>query len=260
MEKQSGRPNPQKSPAKKESDQPIVFRPITDGLGFHPFSDGLPYAPVSKAGQKPARLPTTGTGATLAGPVQVAPQIKLPTRPTAARVSVPIAAQTAFPPMAAGRPQPVQAQPVQKQPEKLLVAEPEFGTGYLIKRAIAYILDTALNISFCAAALSAVLWRQDINPNLMLNPSVVLVAGLFLALFNWALITAQELAFGTSIGKRAFGLVLRGSATAILFRAFFYIPSALFFGMGVFWALVDGQRRGWHDLITKLQPIEIARL
>jgi len=98
------------------------------------------------------------------------------------------------------------------------------------------------------------------SPELLINPGIVLIAGLFLAFFNWAITTAEEVAFGTSIGKRLFGLAIQGSASAIFLRAFFFLPSTCFGGIGILWALFDRRRRCWHDLVVDLQPIEIARL
>ncbi len=87
-----------------------------------------------------------------------------------------------------------------------------------------------------------------------------MVALLFLCVFNWAITTAQEVAFSTSLGKRLFGLALNGSASAIFLRAFFFLPSVGFAGIGLIWALFDRRKRCWHDLVVDLQPTEIAYL
>src|SRR6185437_3487178 len=44
----------EKTPLKNQNSSDLLFRPITEGLGFHPFSDGLPYAPMGK-GPKPSQ-------------------------------------------------------------------------------------------------------------------------------------------------------------------------------------------------------------
>lgn len=239
----------------------LSFKPITDGLGFHPFSDGLPYAPVSKVASKPqvtapratppaqlspAATPRMGVGATAAGRPTFAP--------TAPRVSVPVARTPVSAPVQ------TQTQTVAKEarPEPKFDAQPGF--GYLIKRVVAYVLDSTLNIGLCLGALSAALWRQNVDPGTLINPGVAVLALAFLAVFNWALITAQEVAFGTSFGKRIFGLAIHGSALATFLRAICFIPSAAFCGLGLAWALVDRNKRCWHDVVSGLQPKEIASL
>lgn len=233
------------------SDSSLNFSPITDGLGFHPFSDGLPYAPVTKA-SKSIETPrysdqarySTGAGAVAAGAPTFARDVPRP-----ARVSVPRSA-TVSP--AAGPA--AQTQAVAPQ------VEARYGVLYMLKRVLAYLLDTALNTAICAAALSTVLVRQDLNPETLLSSSVVVLFSLFLVFFNWALVTAQEVAFGTTVGKRIFGLVIRGSTSATFLRAFFFLPSLGFAGLGVLLAVFDRKRRCWHDVVVDLQPTEVARL
>jgi hypothetical protein len=247
----SGKPQPE-----------LSFEPLSQGLGFHPFSDGLPYAPVSKApatggtGKAPQPAPLKmGTGAMVAGRPIYAP-------PAPARAPhVPTPATSIRQPSFSSTLTQSQAQAIASRltPEML---QPEYGFGYVVKRAFAYLLDSLFNLGLCAAALSAALWKQHLSPELLLTPSIVLVAALFLCFFNWAITTAQEVAFGTSIGKRLFGLAFdaeRGSASAIFLRAFFFIPSLCFGGLGLLWALIDHRRRCWHDLVVDLQPLEIPR-
>lgn len=245
----------------QDQDQELKFEPITEGLGFHPFADGLPYAPRSttpaaKPRPKAAPLserpshPPMGSGAELAGRPQFAPP--------RARVSVPVASSSA--PVAAAAQAVPAPQTAQTAPSPLSELKEIYGFGYLFKRAAAYIVDTILNLSLCLGALNAALWHQNIQADMLLNPGVVLIAGLFLGFFSWALVTAQEVVFGTSIGKRLFGLALRGGTTETFLRAFFFLSSVGFFGVGLIWAIFDRRRRCWHDLMADLQPQEIARL
>jgi hypothetical protein len=139
-------------------------------------------------------------------------------------------------------------------------AEQTFGWIYVTKRVAAYVVDTTFNIVMTVATFSFVLWQQNINPDALFTPGVVLISALFLIFFNWCLITAQEVAFGTSFGKRIFGLGLVGNLSAIFMRAFFFLPSIGFAGLGLIWALFDRRKRCWHDVAADLQPIEIARL
>jgi uncharacterized RDD family membrane protein YckC len=258
----------------------LNFQPLTEGLGFHPFSDGLPYAPMSKT-QTSKATPSSGSGAVVAGPASFVP----PTRPSAVtaganaaaaarsqapRISVPVARSTAPQPQSLlQKSQPQQKTSTTPKPavqQRLEVSglaaqlEPSFGIGYLIKRLFAYLLDTSFNLALCSGALSLALWKQDLSPELLLNPGIVLIAILFLAVFNWAITTAQEVAFGTSIGKRIFGLALNGGTSAVFLRAFFFLPSICFGGLGLIWALFDRRKRCWHDMVVDLQPIEIAKL
>lgn len=224
---------------------PIQFQPITPGLGFHPFSDGLPYAPVSKTTPRPRAAPLDprpsrpdfgkGTGAVAAGPASFA----FP------RVSVPVA-----------KPAKTQAVPTPAP----MIAAPTYGVMYLFKRMLAFTIDTAIHVGLLAAGLGLSLFNQGVNPDLLMNPGVLIVSALFFTLFSWALMTAQEIAFGTTIGKRLFGLSLHGSTFAILLRAFFFLPSIGFCGVGLLWSLVDSKKRCWHDLVVQIQPTEIARL
>jgi uncharacterized RDD family membrane protein YckC len=236
----------------------LNFKPITDGLGFHPFSDGLPYAPVSKRSNEapPAepeiRLPLgmhSGAGAVAAGPVRVSPAI---TRP-APRVSVPVVAPPAIGPGSAA----AAARPSTALP---LASDETYGLGYLFKRIFAYLLDSALNSALLIAGLSFVLVREEMNPESLVSNGVLLMATLFLIFFNWALIVAQEVAFGTSVGKRVFGLTLQAPASAVFLRAFFFLPSVAFGGLGLAWALFNRRRRCWHDVVVDVQPAEVVRL
>ena len=99
------------------------------------------------------------------------------------------------------------------------------------------------------------LFRSDA----LLDPGIVLVFVAFLALMNWALITAQEVAFGSTVGKRTFGLYLDASAGKILARSLFFTLSVIFSGVGLIWALFDGKKRCWHDVASGVQPQELAR-
>lgn len=238
----------------KDFPKELDFQPLTPGLGFHPFSDGLPYAPLSKAPAQTKPVPagrpasSTGSGAVAAGAPRFATTLPIPAPAMPSRVSVPVAQKSAkAEPASATRPQPAAPNLV-------------FGWAYPFKRALAWILDSALNTSICFGALSAALWNQNLAPELLLNPGTIVVSMLFFAAFSWALIAAQEIAFGTTVGKRLFGLTLRGNATAIFLRAFFFVPSMGFAGAGLLWSLIDSRKRCWHDLVVDLQPLETSRL
>ena len=252
---------------KKPTEKTLLFKPLSEGLGFHPFSDGLPYAPVTKSTTTSRNIPLPvgpmpdfqrGSGATTAGPASFA----LPARPaptSSPRVSVPVA-----PPSLNSLHGSVQAQ--DKASSAKMSAEfraelaPANGFGYLAKRSVAYLLDTAFNTGLCAGTFGFALWKQGISPETLIGPSMIFLFVVFLCTFNWAIMTAQEMAFGTTLGKRIFGLALDGSGAAIFLRAFFFLPSAGFLAVGLLWGIFDRRKRCWHDLVVNLQPIEIAQL
>jgi hypothetical protein len=269
----------------KPGTKPIDFKPLSDGLGFHPFADGLPYAPVAKRAERP--LPAAlnpdgdrdrlgqghgmGTGAQSAGravpvmpgqgPVAAPPRSPQPT-PTArpARISVPVAQTVTA--QVAGVPAPA----VKTQPRSYVAPAPSeeiqarFGFGYLFKRTIAFLVDASINTTLCFTALGAVMVRLDLTWDAFSNANVLLLGILFLAMFNWSIMTAQEVLLGTTIGKRMFGLVLRGDTSALFLRSFFFLPSLVFCGLGIVWAVFDRRRRCWHDHVVNVQPLELAQL
>jgi len=234
----------------KEKKIELSFQPLSAGLGFHPFSDGLPYAPVVK------NQMSQGSGAVAAGPAKFVAQLPQVSKavPSSPAVATPFVAQVPV----------VPTQPALSALKEELSAEPlfetQFGLGYLLKRVLAYVVDTSVNLTLCIGALAYALTKQSLSPDALINPGVILIVAIFLLFFNWALITAQEVAFGTSAGKRLFRLMLDGPSSTILLRAFFFIPSSAFCGLGLLWALFSNKRRCWHDTASGLQPIEIARL
>ncbi len=251
-----------------EKDPEIDFRPLSEGLGFHPFADGLPYAPVSRTQQQQPATPSVGpsspplgrhgSGAVSAGAPRFATQLPVAPASLHSPVASPRLPQPQIQPRAPMATEaPISAPPARTLP---LASIENPGLGYALKRCAAYLLDSAFNLGLCTAALSAGLIYQGGNPELLFNPGNLLPVVLFLLGFNWAILAAQEIAFGTTVFKRLFGLILPGGATVAFLRAFFFIPSVLFGGVGLIWPLFDRQRRCWHDLVVNVQPIEIARL
>ncbi|MBY0471881.1 RDD family protein [bacterium] len=231
----------------------LRFDALSEGLGFHPFSEGLPYSPVSR---RVVPNPRSGTGAVSAGPASVSRSILDPHVPSLreSRLSSAVAiaanaAVTAGLEMDRGIPGTAYQFP-----------EQTYGYGYVVKRFAGYLLDTAFNLALCAGVLSFALWNQSVPLNTLLSPGLKVMLLFFALGFSWVLVLAQEIVFGTSFGKRIFGLGVHGSLTATFMRAVLYLFSVGFFGLGILYALVDKKRRCLHDLLTKLQPIEVARL
>ena len=240
---------------KKQNSPRISFKPITEGLGFHPFSDGLPYAPVANKNPS-STTPTTVTGAVAAGPPRMASYSK-----TVPRVSVPVASRIQEEMIKSMIRTHIEdkAHQSEKKGSSLTSSSAASmawtpGWSYIAKRVAAYLLDSGVNAIFFITVLSRTVWRGNFKFDVLLDPNVLLVASAFFILLNWVLITLQEMTFGTSLAKRAFGLTLRGSAVALFLRALFFIPSASFFGIGLFWGLFDNKKRCWHDRVIGIQP------
>lgn len=242
----------------ENSRKELSFEPITSGLGFHPFSDGLPYAPITPQKAAAAR---PAWSAVPAGPVQIAmpatstiPVMRVPVVPVFPNLSNPANSSrlVAAPKVSV----PVTVEKSETQVSAQL--EPIYGFAYLAKRMAAYFIESVLNFGIFITALSVLLVKNEHNYDLLLNPALIAVLLIFGAMWNWALITGQELAFGTSIGKRIFGLKITGSTSAILLRAFYFLPSTIFCGIGELWSLFDRKKRCWHDLASGVQPVETA--
>lgn len=230
------------TPSSPENNK-VFFRPLTEGLGFHPFSDGLPYAPVAKAplpkvikpGATKASSPM-GVGAESAGPPRFASSPK----------SVEIQKQV-FP----------QVTKMSAQESKNLKTEDKKGVGYLVRRSIAYLIDLSVNTAIFGILLNIWLFMQpDTSPDIFLNFKVLLKGMVLLSLFNWVLLAFQEVLFGSSFGKRVFHFKLGGSKAARLFRSFTFLPSSLFFGLGLTYGLFNSKKQCLHDALFGIQPIE----
>ncbi|MCC7442526.1 MAG: RDD family protein [Bdellovibrionales bacterium] len=246
----------------------LKFKPMTRGLGFHPFSDGLPYAPVSQAPKPKDLQPPPGKAPSLP-PAALGTQIS---RPSAPRLPLPparaIPAQRITPPSAMGTGAVSAGLPrFAPQPRVSVSVAPGVpverpGILYLAKRSLAYLLDTAVNVGSVGGSFAFAASQMGLGPRALFEqPDTALLVSLFLFAFNWALVAGQEIAFGTSLGKRAFGLELDGRRAAATFlRAFFFVFSLGCFGLGLLWAIVDRERRCWHDWLADLAPREIARL
>lgn len=230
----------------------LKFKPLNKGLGFHPFSDGLPYA----------QNLNKGAGAVQAGPARFAfpPAAAKSTVTTALRPveSVSSAPRLPTPPLPVRQ---VGAASIAASPDpspKIEIAS--YGFFYLLKRVIAYSFDSVLNIGLCLGGLVFALYRMNMDLTQLGNVEIIFAGGMFLLLFNWALISAQEIAFHTSVGKKLMGLRVSGAPAAIFLRSFFFLISFAFLGLGLIWSLFDQRRRCWHDVAADIQPEEIADL
>lgn len=259
-----------KSGGPSGSDRPVSFAPLTDGLGFHPFADGLPYAPAGKSASPSGASAPTGTGAVAAGRPQFvypSPAVTAAAK-TASRATSPLPRLPAMGSSVDETVDRIRRELESIQNDRLDQARANaaevkalqsgvrasHSLGYSFERAFAFVLDSAFNLSVCGSILSTALISTDIENLNALSSGAMITVAAFLFLCNWALIAAQEVAFGTSIGKRIFGLRLEGNGFECFIRSLFFLPSLLFGGLGILVALFDSRKRCWHDRMTKLQP------
>ncbi len=217
----------------------LLFRPLTEGLGFHPFSDGLPYAPIAKGPR--IQTPVTHRGDMLNTPLynkRSVPQISVPV----------VKKQTEI----------ENRGPLSEiKHQTTLLGSTSYhsvGIGYLIRRVMAYLTDSLISTVLGFMLIGAYVWQQNSNPDLLLNFSVLTVIIGFLIAFNWILTTIQEVCFKTSIGKRIFGLMLYGQSGLLFLRAIFFWVSLGFGGAGILWSLIDRRKCCWHDRFVGIQP------
>jgi len=166
------------------------------------------------------------------------------------------------------RPAPLQAaqaiptayvKPIEHTEPTIVLKESKLGVVYLLQRMIAWTVDSSIHLTLGALTLALSLESQGIALDAVLRSDAWIAAALFLVGFNWALILAQEVAFGTSLGKRLCRLEIEGSPAALFVRAFFFIPSQLLFGLGLVWALFDSEKRCWHDRVADARPLPTKR-
>ncbi len=239
-----------------EKDQ-LKFKALNKGLGFHPISDPAPYRPKAKG--EDSRRPKMGSGAEIASPPKfIHPSYQSLRQPTLDYHPQSPAAPQTFQKTALQQATPQAAQHVSTIAQKRLVIEPAYGLAYSLRRFAAYTLDTMINVSLSALAFGFVLQQMNIPLKFDFVRSFILMGGLFFITFSWALVLAQEIAFETSLGKRIFRLQIQAKDSALFLRAFFLLVSISFFGLGIFWALLDRKKRCWHDIIVDAQPTELS--
>jgi hypothetical protein len=252
----------------KTSEEPVIsFRPLSDGLGFHPFSDGLPYAPIAKSpriggaaqnASSQSSTSTTGSGAVAAGsPKMVFPQKPTSTQKTLAvpQISVPVAKVSmpldqSLPGLGIEKERRPQAPTRDK-------VDQTFGIVYLLRRAIAQLIDSGVSLALFAGIVRFGMWNEEFTPELMTNSSLIFVAACLWITFHWFVLAVQEVIFLTSVGKRLVGLRLYGSNFLVLLRSLFFLPSIGLLGIGIIWAIFDRNKRCWHDQIVEIQPINL---
>ncbi len=125
-------------------------------------------------------------------------------------------------------------------------------TGALVIDVVVVTLVTSGSVLF-TQALVAMLKREPIG-EVAIDPGLALLATTWITFLyfvcGWAI-------FGRTGGEALFGLrVARRNGTRVslvraLLRAVVFFPSVLFFGIGLWWILIDKRRRTWADLAAR---------
>ncbi len=222
---------------------PIHFKPVTSGLGFQTSREYqnlqppvLPARRVKtsqRSGPPPAPFSTNSTKTVSSATVDFSHASrldeKLPTAP----------------------------------PSDLLGfghCEIQFGYGYLLKRVAAFLMDLTLNLTLLGVATAGFMFKLGFHPRQLLAYEILPVTVVFLLVFTWAVVAAEEVAFGTTAGKKILSLSIDGPVGTVFLRSLLFLFSMACFGLGIFYALFDRKKRCWHDALSGLQPIEIAKL
>lgn len=241
----------------------LQFKPLTSGLGFQPKQDEITERKETTVSPSIGRALSRATvnnnknaqSSYLAKETihtKTVPPMKFKPLSQSAKKSAPLLSN------------PLLTQSNQAHPKRV---EPLFGEDthsysffYLIKRSLAYLFDMFFNATIAASTIAFSIYTTKANWSMQLSNDLIIVSVLLFILLNWTLVTAQEVVFHTTVGKKIFQLTLMGSTSEILIRAICFPISVLLFGLGIIWMVFDSKNRAWHDLVTKIQPIEIAKL
>jgi uncharacterized RDD family membrane protein YckC len=192
----------------------------------------MPYG--SPASPAPSKKPVSPAGATVAGPIRYAPPETLRGKPLAE----------------------LQAEAQAKvQVQAPLLSPSRLGWGYLALRLSAFLIDGIAHLSLSILILMGVLALLGHAPMVLFEPGIIEAATVFALVLAWSLSTAQEVALGSTPGKRMLGLRLDGSAGLLFLRSILFVPSVLLMGSGVLWSLLNRERRCWHDAAVGIQPM-----
>jgi uncharacterized RDD family membrane protein YckC len=123
-------------------------------------------------------------------------------------------------------------------------------TLLFLKRAIAFLIDMAINSLFCLFALAIPVLKNNIPLSQLLAQDFLFPALTYVLVFSWLAVLAQEIAFGSSIGKRVFCLAITGEPVAVLIRGILFVPSLLLGGIGLVWSLFEKHGLALHDLAS----------
>ncbi len=123
-----------------------------------------------------------------------------------------------------------------------------------LSRTFAYLLDFFIHGGLAVLGVGSLLWLERIPKATMLEPEIIAICVGFVALFHWALTAAQEIAFGSTLGKRTFGISFEARPEKIFLRAILFIPSLLLGGFGLLWSFLDSDHYCLHDRLSGVFP------
>jgi hypothetical protein len=231
-----------RDPSVQSQSAPVLFEPLSEGLGFHPFAEGLPYggaqSVVGRATPEvrpgiPAAAPARGQSDTvLAGPVRWV----LPERERG---------EEAFDlELVLG-----------ESPQKSVHPE-GLSLGYVFARVMAYGFDLSLNALLEVACALGLSWSGYVSFEFLKSWSALQSFGVVFILSGWVLIGVQEVTFQNSAGKALLGMTLAGGGRLrIALRSLLYPLALGFGGLGVLSSLLNVRKACWHDRWTQVQPI-----
>lgn len=235
-----------------KSEQKISFKPLTEGLGFHPFEEGLPYAPAPQ--KKSQAAPPSPAPSIKQSQTTVSFQLEKALKTAEKSDFLSNAALNALKNAEASSTQ-VSTQKPSAVPNRKKQIHSQRTLSYSLRRVFAYALDTSLFTLLAGGLLFFTFPNQDFETLFSLDTQDLILAALFYLGCHWALMTAEEVAFGTTLGKLAFNLKLPGSGFDALLRAILFLPSLGLLGLGILLGAFDSQKRCWHDRATGIQPI-----
>lgn len=231
------------------------FKPITKGLGFHVFSDGLPYkSEKNVAPQLPKRQLAVESNKE---------QVKRSAlnKPTLANteeretVKSLLKHQTLPGPIVLGKK--VKQTSLSGKPKNLSTSYSFF---YLPKRTLAFITDTLFHSSICFFLLFILSQHMNIPFAAIQNKDSLILSSIFIFIFNWALILAEEVSLGFTLGKKIFGLKIDAPPFVLLARSILFLIGLFSFGTGLWVAFFTPNKSTWHDIVTRAQPEEVNDL
>jgi hypothetical protein len=197
---------------KTDSTGKLIFKPLSEGLGFQPFSDGLPYENSTNVTRTAAPSATLSS----APPLQAVPQQSIATeKQTLGEVSK-------------------KAQKPAAQQKARTMDQPDPGSGvFWIARFLGASLDAFISLILVLSSVIVVSANTDFDLLAILSEDASGVSQGIFFLSCYALVVVQDVFLGTSLGKRFFRLELTGGTQKVFFRSlllpFLWIATPLSF-------------------------------
>lgn len=148
-------------------------------------------------------------------------------------------------------------------PKPQVAAKPHLTPAPFLNRAAAFIIDYVIMIVmfFFLSILASLLTGAASNPDVIsqfLMVWALLTTAAYIGYYGYSFTAWQ----GQTIGKRMLGIrVVKRNGQPLGWADVFlrcwigYMLSIAPIGLGFWWALVDDEKRAWHDLITDTQVV-----